>query len=55
MEDLDFDEMLTSTEIKEEAKKEERTSNSNNKDKEVRLYNLNTKENYYDNYRFTRD
>lgn len=38
MEDLDFDEMLTSTEIKEEAKKEERTSNSNNKDKEVRLY-----------------
>lgn len=38
MEDLDFDEMLTSTEIKEEAKKEERTSSSNNKDKEVRLY-----------------
>lgn len=38
MEDLDFDEMLTSTDIKEEAKKEERTSNSNNKDKEVRLY-----------------
>lgn len=37
MEDLDFDEMLTSTDIKEEAKKEERTS-SNNKDKEVRLY-----------------
>lgn len=38
MEDLDFDEMLTSTEIKEEAKKEERTASSNNKDKEVRLY-----------------
>lgn len=38
MEDLNFDEMLTSTEIKEEAKKEERTASSNNKDKEVRLY-----------------
>ena len=38
MEDLDFDEMLTSTDIKEEAKKEERASHSNNKDKEVRLY-----------------
>lgn len=38
MEDLDFDEMLTSTDIKEEAKKEERTASSNNKDKEVRLY-----------------
>ena len=38
MEDLDFDEMLTSTDIKEEAKKDEHTSNSNNKDKEPRLY-----------------
>nr|DAR73744.1 MAG TPA: hypothetical protein [Caudoviricetes sp.] len=38
MEDLDFDEMLTSTDIKEEAKKDEHTSNSSNKDKEPRLY-----------------
>lgn len=40
MEDLDFDEMLTSTEIKEEAKKDEHTTSSNNrdKDKEPRLY-----------------
>ena len=38
MEDLNFDEMLTSTDIKEEAKKDEHTSNSNNKDKEPRLY-----------------
>ena len=38
MEDLDFDEMLTSTDIKEEAKKDEHTSNSSNKDKELRLY-----------------
>lgn len=39
MEDLDFDEMLTSTEIKEEAKKDEHTSSSNkDRDKEPRLY-----------------
>ena len=38
MEDLDFDEMLTSTDIKEEAKKDEHTSSNNNKDKEPRLY-----------------
>ena len=39
MEDLDFDEMLTSTDIKEEAKKDEHTSSSNkDRDKEPRLY-----------------
>lgn len=39
MEDLNFDEMLTSTDIREEAKKDEHTSSSNkDKDKEPRLY-----------------
>lgn len=39
MEDLDFDEMLTSTDIKEEAKKDEHTSSGNkDRDKEPRLY-----------------
>ena len=39
MEDLNFDEMLTSTDIKEEAKKDEHTSSSNkDRDKEPRLY-----------------